>query len=179
VAEEQADAEVDDPVEHELDPRVAVDLGAAHEARSERAVVAGLQQAEVVEEVAGMVGAVGHHDRHGVALERDEPRAHGEAEAAAVERAQAAHVRVGLGEPRDARRGLVGRPVVNDDQLVLGALVLERGGDLHHRVGDGPLLVVRRDDDRQLHRAAASAVQRSTLWSWMSRSASSMPKVSR
>ena len=53
----------------QLQARVVVDLGAGHEARAEGAVPALLEQAVVADEVLGVVGGVGHHDRHRVALE--------------------------------------------------------------------------------------------------------------
>ena len=52
-----------------------MDLGAGHEARAEGAVPALLEQAVVADQVLGVVGGVGHHDRHRVALEDVEPGA--------------------------------------------------------------------------------------------------------
>ena len=86
-------------------PRVVRDRRPGHEARAERAVVALLEQLVVEDEVGGVVRAVGHHDRHGVALEGLEPGAHREPEAVAEVRAQAAHARVaGRRRARPRRR---------------------------------------------------------------------------
>ncbi len=85
-SKEDPDPPVGHAIEHELDPRVVVDRRAADEARSERAVVAVRDHAEVADEILGIVGAVGHHDRDSLALEDVEPRTHGETEAGRVVR---------------------------------------------------------------------------------------------
>ena len=61
-----------------------------------------LEQAVVGDEVVGVVGAVGHHDRDRVAGEALEPGANGEPEAARVVRAEAADAVVVA--PRSSRR---------------------------------------------------------------------------
>gem|GEM_PF-6111620 len=150
VAEDQADREVDDPVEQELEARVAVGAGAGHEARAERALVALLEQPPVRDEVARRVREVGHHDRDRVTAVLVEAAAHGQPEARAARVGDAAHGRPALADPRDDRGRRVRAVVVDDEHLVVDALGLERVDERLDRARDRALLVVRRDDDRQL-----------------------------
>jgi hypothetical protein len=176
VAEQRADGGVDDPVDRELQPRVVLGAAAADEARAERALVAGLEQAVVGDEVEGVVGAVRHDDGHRVAGVGVQARPDREAEPVGVRRAQAAHGGMALGDPgHDGRRAIPGA-VVDDDDLVLDLVLLEDGGELLEGPGDRVLLVVGGDDDRQPHRAAP-AVHCSTLAAWMSSSTPRMSKV--
>ena len=84
----------------QLQARVVVDLGARHEARAEGAVPALLEQPVVADQVLGVVGGVGHHDRHRVALEDVEAGPDRDAEAAFVVGAVAADARVALRRSR-------------------------------------------------------------------------------
>ena len=134
---------------------------AVDEARAEGALVALFEQALVGDEVLGAVGAVGHHDRHRVALEGFEAGTYGEAEAVAVGRGQAADLWMLGGDSRDHGRGVVGAGVVDDDHLVVDLLAGQRRDDALDRLGDRLLLVVGGDDDRELH--AGVEAQRSAL----------------
>jgi hypothetical protein len=73
---------------------VVVDLASADEPRAEGAVVALLQQPVIRDEIGGIVGRVGHHDRDGVALELLQSSANREPEAAWVVRFVVADTRV-------------------------------------------------------------------------------------
>jgi hypothetical protein len=84
VAEEDANAEVDDPVHDQLRARVVENGCTVDEARAEGTLVAFFEQPLVGDDVVGAVRAVGHDDRDGIALEGLQAGAHGEAEAVAI-----------------------------------------------------------------------------------------------
>ena len=120
----------------------------------------------VADQVARVVGSVGHHDRHSVALEAVEPRAHGEAEAAAEGRGEQAHM-IELGdEGLDDRAGAIPAVVVDHEHLVVDARRFQRGDHVADGRADRALLVPGRDDHREPH---AAAPQRSAFSSWISR----------
>ena len=128
--EEDADPPVDDAIEDELEPRIVVHRRAADEPRAERAVVSFLDDREVADEIARVVGAVGHHDRDDVALEEIEAGAHGEPEAGWVVRAggsgHAGSRRV-RARTTSAVASVLASSMTSD--LVVDAASLERRGD--------------------------------------------------
>ena len=141
---------VDDAVDRELQPWVVVRAPTGDEARAKRAVVAGPQQPVVGDEIVRAIGPVGHHDRYGVAGVLLEAGSDGEAKAVAVRRANAPYARVGRGQACDRTDGVVDAAVVHNQDLVVDRLAYQGIGDADDGVADRRLLVVRRDDDREL-----------------------------
>ncbi len=113
VAEEDADEPVGEAVDRELQPRVVVDPGAGHEARAEGAVPALLEQPVVADDVLRVVGGVGHHDHHRVALEQVEAGADRHPEALFVMGAADLHPRVAGADLLDHGGGAVLAGVVD------------------------------------------------------------------
>ncbi len=112
----------------------------------------------IPDEIIRIIRAVCHHDRNGVAGRRDR---------ALRERRDRTHAdgANARSEPEDRPRdrldggdGPVDRAVVDDDHLVLDARARKRGDDAGDRRGDRALLVVRGNDDGELH---ANTVRRS------------------
>jgi hypothetical protein len=176
VAEERPDPPVDQAVEDQLDPRVVGHPVAAGEAGPEGAVKAVLEHPVIRDEIGGVIGAVGHHDRHRVSAEAVQAGPHREPEAAAVVGAVAVDPLVRLREALDHRARPIGAGVVDDQHLVVDAGAGESFGGAPHAGGDGAGLVVSRDHDRELH--AGELTQRSTFTSWISCRIDSIPCVS-
>ena len=176
MAEQDADEPVREPVQHQLGQRVVDHRRLGQEARAEDAVVALLEQAVVAHQVVRVVGAVGHHQRHRVALEAVEARADREPEPARVVRAQAPDLRVLGGDRVDDRDRAVHARVVDHEDLVLDAGRVERPDRVQDRLLDRPGLVVGGHDDRELHRSkpsdAATASSLAVIQAWMSASIS-------
>ncbi len=93
-----------------------------------------------------------------VAVERGDPgrarrldaAAHGSALAKAARMADEAQAREGAGEVADGGGGVVARPVIDIDDLVIEGAV-ERGTNLRHQRRDVRRLVAHGDDDGKLH----------------------------
>jgi hypothetical protein len=151
VAEEEADELVGEAVEDVLEARVVVDAGAGHEAGAEGAVPALFQQPVVADEVVGIVGGVGHHDRDGVPLEDVESGPDRVAEAAFEVGTVDADARVALADRGDDGFGRVFRVVVDDDHLVVDRFAFQRRDHSFDGPPDRALLVLGRNHHRELH----------------------------
>ena len=93
----------------------------------------------VADEIRRVVRAVGHDDRHDVALEQVEPGAHGEPETSRIVREVVADARVLCGERLNDDRGVVSARVVDDEDLVVDRRSLEHLRDLlDRRLGLSP-----------------------------------------
>ena len=73
----------------------------------------------ITDQIPGVVAAVGHHDRHTVALRRCKPVADGSAEA--VRRPALQHLDMRIAQRRHDLARTVTAGVVDDDDLELGA----------------------------------------------------------
>jgi hypothetical protein len=84
-----------------------------------------------LDQVLGVVGGVGHDDRHGVALEDVEAGPDRHPESLFIVGGMAPHPWVGGRDRLDGGGRAVLAAVVDDDDLVIDLLALERGGDAY------------------------------------------------
>src|SRR5204863_10053404 len=94
------------------------DLGAAHEAGAEHAIVAVLEFAIEANEIARVVGAVGHDDRHRLATKFGKAAADGKSETIGRSVVQVAQAWIGGAERGEYALGAVAAVVVDDEDLV-------------------------------------------------------------
>ena len=118
IAEEHADEEIGDAIEAQFEPRVIDDAAALHEARAENCVPAFVQHIPIADDVAAIVGFIGHHDHGGVAFHLVQTCDDGAAEAVWWAVPDQACFRDTLAERRHNGCGAIGAAVVNDDDFV-------------------------------------------------------------
>ena len=148
VAEEGADEEVGESVEEELEGWVVDDAAAFGEAGAEDAVDVGvLEFLPVADDIAWVIGLVGHHDDNGVAAEGIKARSDGAAEA------------VGSGVLKGTEGGDffflgledgpggVGGSVVDDENLMGDGVEIQLEVEVLDGGGDAAFFVAGWDDD--------------------------------
>ena len=144
---DDSDEEVGHPVEDVFDEGVVDGAAASDEAGAEDAIDAAVEFFEVTDDVAAIVGFVGHHDDDGVAGVVAEAALDGAAEA--VE----GGVLYGFEDGEFCREfgedfpGVVGTAVIDDDDFVGNVVEAEFEVEVLDGRGDAPLLIARGDDD--------------------------------
>jgi hypothetical protein len=148
VAEEDADEEVGKAVEEELEGWVVDDAAAFGEAGAEDAADVGvLEFLPVADDVAWVVGLVGHHDDAGGAAEVVEAEGDGAAEAVGAGVADGAEGGDALAFGLEDGPGGVGGAVVDDEDLVGDGVEVEFEVEVLDGGGDAAFLVSGGDDD--------------------------------